>query len=50
MLFTEFSLFKGKSVVGTNLLSTVEGMGTLLADSMPDDTSEQTIIGRNMGK
>lgn len=39
---------KKKFVIGTNLLSTVEGMGSLLADSLPENINEQSIIKRNM--
>nr|XP_042909926.1 latrophilin-like protein 1 isoform X2 [Parasteatoda tepidariorum] len=39
---------KQKPIMGTDLLSSVDGFGILLADTMADDIVEKSVIGKNM--
>ncbi|GFS59984.1 adhesion G protein-coupled receptor L1 [Trichonephila inaurata madagascariensis] len=39
---------KRRPLVGTHLLSTIDGLGLILADAMAEKIEEQSVIGKNM--
>ncbi|GFQ80682.1 g_PROTEIN_RECEP_F2_3 domain-containing protein, partial [Trichonephila clavata] len=39
---------KRRPLVGTHLLSTIDGLGLILADAMAEKIDEQSVIGKNM--
>ncbi|GFY10095.1 g_PROTEIN_RECEP_F2_3 domain-containing protein [Trichonephila clavipes] len=41
---------KRRPLAGTHLLSTIDGLGLILADAMAEKIEEQSVIGKNMGK